>query len=59
MTVKYLKKSKGKMTAVAEPATHFYSSNEAYSSIAKVAIHDDENAVVITAEISMWISPRK
>lgn len=59
MTVKYLKKAKGKMTATAEPATAFYSSKEAYSAIAKVAIHDDDNTQVFTADIAMWISPRK
>lgn len=59
MTVKYLKKAKGKMTATAEPAAAFYSSQEAYSAIAKVAIHDDDNAQVFTADITMWISPRK
>jgi acyl-coenzyme A thioesterase PaaI-like protein len=59
MTVNYLKKAKGKMHAKAEPIDPLISNAEGYQGKTKVTISDSDNVAVFTAEITMWISPRK
>lgn len=59
MTVNYLKKAKGKMHAKAEPIDSLISNTEGYPAKTKVTISDSSSTEVFTAEIVMWISPRK
>lgn len=59
MTVNYLKKAKGKMHATAEPIDPLISTPESYPAKTKVNIRDSSGIEVFTAEINMWISPRK
>jgi acyl-coenzyme A thioesterase PaaI-like protein len=58
MTVSYLKKAKGRMTARAQPAKVFHSAREGYAGQIDVAVTDEQGVVVFTAEIAMWISPK-
>lgn len=59
MTVNYLQKAKGKMHAKAEPMDNLISNPEGYQAKTKVTISNSNNITVFTAEIVMWISPRK
>jgi acyl-coenzyme A thioesterase PaaI-like protein len=58
MTVKYLKKAKGKMFARAQPAKAFHSAHEGYAGQIDVAVTDEQGVTLFTAEIAMWISPK-
>jgi acyl-coenzyme A thioesterase PaaI-like protein len=58
MTVKYLKKAKGKMTARAQPAKAFHSAQDGYANQIDVTVTDEQGVAVFTAEIAMWISPK-
>ncbi len=58
MTVRYLRKAKGRMAASAVPATELRSSAEPYPATIAVTITDDEGQTVASADIHMWLSPR-
>jgi acyl-coenzyme A thioesterase PaaI-like protein len=58
MTVSYLKKAKGKMSARGQPAKVFYSAQEGYAGQIDVTVTDEHGVVIFTAEIAMWISPK-
>lgn len=60
MTVNYLQKAKGKLTAVAKanPAD-FRIADEGYPYQVKVEIKNAQDELVFTAVIEMWISPKQ
>lgn len=58
MSVEYLKKAKGKITARATPLTEFYSAPDAYAVEVVVSLHDEASVEVFTARVSMWISKK-
>lgn len=58
MTVKYLKKAKGKITARAVPLGEFYLAEEAYNRVVRVLLTDSQSVEVFTADITMWISKK-
>ena len=58
MTVRYLRKAKGRMAASAVPVTELRSSAEPYPATIAVTITDDEGQAVASADIHMWLSPR-
>lgn len=59
MTVQYLKKANGTMRAFAEPVDPLLSNTQSYAAKSRVIIKDKQDDIVFTAEINMWISPRK
>ena len=58
MTVRYLKKAAGRISAVAMPATELRSAVEAYPATIEVELRDTAGQRVASAEIRMWLSPR-
>ena len=58
MTVRYLKKAKGRITASAKPATELPSADAPYAATIAVALKDDDGQLVSSADIHMWLSPR-
>ncbi len=58
MTVEYLKKAVGTMTAVATPAFVPEESGEGYELPMDVVISNPAGEAVFRARISMWVSPR-
>jgi acyl-coenzyme A thioesterase PaaI-like protein len=58
MTVRYLKKAAGRITAVATPATELRSAAEPYPATIAVELRDAAGQLVASADIRMWLSPR-
>ena len=58
MTVRYLAKAKGRISASARPATELRSAAEPYAATIAVTLDDDAGNTVASAEIRMWLSPR-
>src|SRR6056297_1570650 len=58
MTVRYLRKAAGRITAVATPATELRSSAEPYAATIAVTVRDDADLEVASADIHMWLSRR-
>jgi acyl-coenzyme A thioesterase PaaI-like protein len=58
MTVRYLRKAAGTITATARPATGLPSSAEPYAATIEVVLHDDSGQLVASADIHMWLSAR-
>jgi acyl-coenzyme A thioesterase PaaI-like protein len=58
MTVRYLAKAKGRISASAQPATELRSAAEPYSATIAVTLRDAADQAVASAEIRMWLSPR-
>jgi acyl-coenzyme A thioesterase PaaI-like protein len=58
MTVRYLAKANGRISAAARPATELRSAAEPYAATIEVALTDDEGRAVASADIHMWLSPR-
>jgi len=58
MTVRYLAKAKGRISASARPATELRSAAEPYAATIAVALTDDAGTTVASADIHMWLSPR-
>jgi acyl-coenzyme A thioesterase PaaI-like protein len=58
MTVRYLAKAKGRISAAAQPATELRSATEAYAATVTVTLRDDAGLAVASADIRMWLSPR-
>lgn len=59
MTVRYLKKAAGHIVAAARPVEQIRSTPEAYPVTIAVSMTDDAGQEVASADISMWISPRR
>lgn len=59
MTVRYLKKAAGHIVASARPREPIRSSAEAYAATIAVSLTDDQGQEVSSADIGMWISPRR
>jgi acyl-coenzyme A thioesterase PaaI-like protein len=59
MTVRYLKKAAGCITATARPATALQSAPEPYAATIAVSLADAGGQEVSSAEIKMWLSPRR
>lgn len=58
MTVRYLKKAAGRISAVATPATELRSAAEPYPATIAVELRDVAGQLVASADIHMWLSPR-
>lgn len=58
MSVNYLQKAQGTITATAAPRAAFYETNEGYEAIVDVILMDKNNNKVFSAEIQMWISKK-
>ena len=58
MTVRYLAKANGRISASARPATELRSAAEPYAATIEVSLTDDEGQAVASADIHMWLSPR-
>lgn len=58
MTVRYLKKASGRISACAQPAAELRSAAEPYPATIEVTLTDDAGQRVASAEIHMWLSPR-
>jgi acyl-coenzyme A thioesterase PaaI-like protein len=58
MTVRYLRKATGRITAAARPATDLRSSREPYDATIAVTLTNDAGEAVASADIRMWLSPR-
>lgn len=58
MTVRYLKKAAGRITAVATPATELRAAAEPYPATIAVELTNDAGLLVASADIHMWLSPR-
>lgn len=58
MTVRYLRKARGRMRASAVPATALRSATEPYPVTIAVTVIDDAGEPVASADIHMWLSPR-
>lgn len=58
MTVEYLKKAVGTMTATATPAIQPVVSDAGYALPVDVVIRDPAGDAVFRAQIAMWVSPR-
>jgi acyl-coenzyme A thioesterase PaaI-like protein len=59
MTVRYLSKASGPITATAVPATELRSATEPYAAVIEVRCRDEHQQVVAAADITMWLSARK
>lgn len=60
MTVNYLQKAKGKLTAIAHTnPTDFRIADEGYPYQVKVEVKNTRDELVFTAMIEMWISPKQ
>ena len=59
MTVRYLAKARGRITASARPVTELASTPEPYAATIAVTLVDDDRQAVAGAEIHMWLSPRQ
>ena len=59
MTVRYLAKARGRITATARPATELVSTPEPYAATIAVTLVDDDRQAVASADIHMWLSPRR
>jgi acyl-coenzyme A thioesterase PaaI-like protein len=60
MTVNYLQKAKGKLTAIAQTnPTDFRITDEGYPYQVNVEIKNAQDELVFTAMIEMWISPKQ
>ncbi|RXR08703.1 hotdog fold domain-containing protein [Pseudoxanthomonas composti] len=58
MQVQYLKKAVGTQRAVAVPSRAIVAATEGYALPVEVTVRDDSDAVVFTASVEMWVSPR-
>ena len=58
MTVEYLKKAVGTMTAVATPAFEPRESTDGYELPMDVVVSNPQGEPVFRARISMWVSPK-
>jgi len=58
MTVRYLAKANGRISAAAKPASELRSATEPYAATIAVALLDDAGQAVASADIRMWLSPR-
>ncbi|HRP34745.1 MAG TPA: hotdog fold domain-containing protein [Gammaproteobacteria bacterium] len=58
MTVRYLKKAAGRISAIATPATELRSTAEPYPATIEVRLSDAAGQLVASADIHMWLSPR-
>jgi acyl-coenzyme A thioesterase PaaI-like protein len=58
MTVRYLGKARGRIRASARPATELRSSAEPYDATIAVMLMDDDDQLVASADIRMWLSAR-
>mgnify|MGYP000938029249 FL=1 len=58
MTVEYLKKAVGTMTATATPAIQPVASDAGYALPVDVVVRDLAGDAVFRAQIAMWVSPR-
>jgi len=58
MTVRYLAKANGRISASARPSTELRSAAEPYAATIAVALTDDAGKTVASADIHMWLSPR-
>ena len=58
MTVRYLKKALGPMRAEAQ-LDNIGELSEGAEKIARVVIKDRQNETVFSADISMWVSPKR
>ena len=58
MTVRYLQKAFGKITARAIPVGGFYESAAGYEATVQVSLTNSEAVEVLSAEIKMWVSKR-
>jgi len=56
--VQYLKKAVGTQRAVAVPSRAIVAATEGYALPVEVTVRDDSDAVVFTASVEMWVSPR-
>lgn len=59
MTVRYLKKASGRITAMARPANELRSTTEPYAATISVSLVDAGGQEVSSADIRMWLSPRR
>lgn len=59
MTVRYLAKARGRITASARPVTELVSAPGPYAATIAVMLADDDRQAVASAEIHMWLSPRQ
>jgi hypothetical protein len=58
MTVRYLAKARGRITASARPLTELVSTTEPYAATIAVMLTDEAGQAVASADIHMWLSPR-
>ncbi len=58
MTVRYLRKATGRITAVAKPATPLVTASEPYAATIHVTLEDEAGETVADADIHMWLSAR-
>lgn len=58
MTVSYLKRAKGRMSATATPMIAIVSSDSGYDLPVNVDVLDESGEKVFHAEIRMWMSPK-
>ena len=58
MTVRYLRKATGRITAVAKPATPLVTAPEPYAATIHVTLEDESGETVADADIHMWLSAR-
>ena len=59
MTVRYLRKASGRIAASARPVTELRSAGEPYAATIAVTLTDVGTQVVASADIHMWLSPRR
>jgi acyl-coenzyme A thioesterase PaaI-like protein len=59
MTVEYLRKATGTLRGVATPAKPIVSAGEAYELPVIVEVTDRDGKKVFTAQIGMWVSPKR
>ena len=59
MTVRYLRKASGRIAASARPVSGLRSAGEPYATTIAVTLTDAGGQVVASADIHMWLSPRR
>jgi acyl-coenzyme A thioesterase PaaI-like protein len=59
MTVEYVKKATGTMSAVATPAIPIVESQSGYALPVEVVVANTDGEAVFRASISMWVSPKR
>src|SRR6056297_1045172 len=58
MTVRYLRKAAGRITAVATPAMPLVTASDPYAATIAVTLTDEDGETVASADIHMWLSLR-